>query len=525
MRLLPLLVCGALLAAPLLVAQSAAPAPAPVPTFRSTSTLVFLDVTVLDRSETPVTHGLTRDDFTITEDNKPQRIFSFEAPEEHLLDKHSTSENPDGHAPVTIFVLDLLNCSFEESAYLRYEAHAYFLAQPRQLAAPAELMVVGNNSLQLLQGYTRSREDLLYALDHLPASLPFKHMNGAFYAERFSQSVQALQQIAIQNRALQGRKNIVWLGHGGPAIRTALLEPGTVERLKQYIHQTTNMLVDSRISLFIIYPGLDVGFTNFTPDTMSAQANLGNSDPFAGDINFGLLVDATGGQLFFNRNDVDFAISRSQQLGSQYYTLTYQPPEGPDDGHFRRVRIALRNPKLHILTKAGYFAPDTKIYTDPGQQLVSNLAIASTANIPFSAIPFTIDKLIRHPDSRSAQLTAHVRGSELHWEPTEDGQFKTALIFAVVSLTDTRDLLASRLERGEFTAVTADRARWANRTFPITMTVATPRRTNSIRVLVEADPEARIGSVDIDRKRIEAAPAEPTPKPQLSSRPETTPTH
>ena len=154
---------------------------------------------------------------------------------------------------------------------------------------------------------------------------------------------------------------------------------------------------------------------------------------------------------------------------------------------------------------------------------MNNLAIASTANIPFKGLPFTVDHLVRHPDSRSVQFTARVRGSDLHWEPTEDGQFKTALIFAVVSLTDTQDLLASRLERGEFTAVTGDPVRWGDRSFPITMTVAMPRRTSSIRVLVEADPDARIGSMDIDRKRIEAAAAEPTPKPHLSTRPDSSP--
>ena len=519
MRLVPLATTFLLLASPVAVFGQAPPQP-PVPTFHANSSLVFLDVTVLDRSGTPVTHGLTRDDFTITQDNQLQRIFSFEGPDEHTFDKKSDSDDPDGHAAVTIFVLDLLNCSFDDAAYLRFEAHSFFRSQPRRLSAPAELMVVGNYSMQLLQGFTRSRDDLLYALDNLPPSLPIKQRNKAFYSERFSQSVAALQQIAVQNRALPGRKNIVWLGFSGPGIRTALVEPGTAERLRQFIHQTTNMLVDSRISLFIIYPGLSVAHPFVQSETYAAEANLGNDDPFAGDINFGTIVDATGGTLTYNRNDLDVAMGRDQQLGSHYYTLTYQPPDGPEDGKFRRVRVQVRKTGLKVLTKAGYYAPDTKIYTDPGQQLVNNLAIASTANIPFKGLPFTVDRLIRHPDSRSVQLTAHVRGSELHWEPTEDGQFKTALIFAVVSLTDTQDLLASRLERGEFTAVTGDPVRWGDRSFPITMTVAMPRRTNSIRVLVEADPDARIGSMDIDRKRIEAAAAEPTPKPHLSTRPD-----
>jgi hypothetical protein len=64
------------------------------PTIRLTSRLVFLDVTVLDKNRRPVVKGLTKDDFTITDDKKAQRIFSFEAPETHVVDANSTDTNP-----------------------------------------------------------------------------------------------------------------------------------------------------------------------------------------------------------------------------------------------------------------------------------------------------------------------------------------------------------------------------------------------------------------------------------------------
>jgi hypothetical protein len=52
--------------------------PPTVPTFRTTSNLVFLDVTVLDKKGRPVINGLTKDDFSITEEDKARNIFSFE---------------------------------------------------------------------------------------------------------------------------------------------------------------------------------------------------------------------------------------------------------------------------------------------------------------------------------------------------------------------------------------------------------------------------------------------------------------
>jgi VWFA-related protein len=311
-RLLCVMVSLAVIPIQALIAQSEQGSPSQ-PTLRITSTLVFLDVTVLDKKGRPVVTGLTKDDFTITEDKKPQRIFSFESPDTHVMGANAADDNPDGKAPVTIIVLDLLNSSFEDFAYIRYEVRRFLETQPAQLAAPAELMVIGNQSLEMLQGYTRSKADLLYALNHLPGALPYKEMGrSAFAWERFAQSIDALQQIALQNKGVPGRKNIVWVGHGGPGIYLDAIafSPKQVNELKDYAHETTNMLVDARISLFVIYPGLKVNGTVMSFSAMESDIDLGDSDPFAGDINFGVFVNETGGKLFFNRNDVDKLIGQ-----------------------------------------------------------------------------------------------------------------------------------------------------------------------------------------------------------------------
>src|SRR5665213_1929570 len=158
--------------------------PNDVPTIHVNSRLVFLDVTVLDAKGHPVVKGLTKDDFTITQDKKPQRIFSFEAPESHVVAVRTADDSLAGNAPVTIFVLDQLNSSFEQMAYIRYCVHKYLASEPSQLKAPAEVMVLGNESLEMVQGYTRSKQELLSAVDHLPAAIPYK-LNPSFFSERF----------------------------------------------------------------------------------------------------------------------------------------------------------------------------------------------------------------------------------------------------------------------------------------------------------------------------------------------------
>ena len=218
-----------------------------VPTIRVTSRLVFLDVTVLDKQGHPVVSGLTKDDFSITEDKKPQRIFSFDAPDAHRAEDDMANAELAGHSPMMIFVLDLLNSRFEDFSYIRYSVRKYLAAQPTQLDAPAELMVLGNQSLEIVQGYTRNKTDLLYALDHVPRALPYK-LSAPWNGERLSQSIQALQQVALQNRHISGRKIIVWVGVGGPGMNTQDVL-GSGDEVRLYVHKTTNMLIEARTSL------------------------------------------------------------------------------------------------------------------------------------------------------------------------------------------------------------------------------------------------------------------------------------
>jgi VWFA-related protein len=520
LRLLPwLFVLAGMLSVQRATAQNPQ-TPSNTPTFRINSTLVFLDVTVLDKKGHPVVTGLSKDDFSITEDKKPQRIFSFEAPQTHVMGPGAGDENPDGKAPVTIFVLDQLNSSFEDFAYIRYEVRRFLVAQPPQLASPAELMVIGDQSLEMLQGYTRSRTDLLYALDHLPTALPFKKMNASFFWERFGQSMDALQQIALQNKGVPGRKNVIWVGHGGPNIYLEPIDlPGKLEdELKQYVHSTTNMLVDSRISLFVIYPGLSVQSTNISLSAMDADADIGDTDPFAGDINFGVLVNETGGKLFFNRNDVDAEMIRSEQMGANYYTLTYQPENADQDGRFRRIRVTLRDRNLRAVTKAGYFAPDQHAPIDSRQQNMMKLAEAAQSTIPFAALDVRLANVIRHPDTRTAEFTVQLKSKNLSFLPTDDGKYASNLALAAVSMDENQDIKASKIESVTVLSSTQDPTRMPEIASSFRFKIRVPRNTRTVRVVMESQESGRIGAAELSRKTIDAAPAAPTPTPAITDR-------
>ena len=525
MRHLRALLCAAVLLVGAFFQDSTAQGqqgPSNTPTIQVTSRLVFLDVTVLDKKGRPVVNGLTKDDFTITEDKRPQSIFSFEAPQTHTISALAGDDNPEGKAPVTIFVLDLLNSSFEDFAFIRYSVRKYLAPQPALLSSPAEMMVIGNRSLELMQGPTRNKADLLDALDHLPPVIPYKWVADSFDGERFQQSLDALQQIALQNKGVPGRKNIVWVGHGSPSLSTWHQPQPMVHKAQQYMHATTNMLVDARITLFVIYPGLRVGhFVNLTGrsplpiSAADAAANIDNDNPFAEDINFGVFVNETGGQLFYNRNDVDAEMGRSQQLGSEYYTLTYQPRGGDENGKFRQIRVTLRDHNLRAVTKTGYYAADKSAPVDPRWQTKLNLAEAARATVPFAALDLKVSGIVRHPENRTADITLLLQSKGIDWQAIDNGKSSAEITLAAASVTRNQDIVASKVQRLFLTAPTQDPSHLAKLVTHLQITVRVPPKTRSIRVLTETANGGRIGAADLDREAIQAAPALPAPEPQL----------
>jgi hypothetical protein len=98
-------------------------------------------------------------------------------------------------------------------------------------------------------------------------------------------------------------------------------------------------------------------------------------------------------------------------------------------------------------------------------------------------------------------------------------------MLAAVSLSANRDILASRLETFTVQANTQEPTRLAATLTPLSVTLRVPRRTQSVRVVVQTAENGRLGTVELDNKTLDAAPETPTPEPKLVSRPpaQTTP--
>jgi VWFA-related protein len=508
------LLLGNLLSITPATSQEPAAQDAPTPgehRLQVTSSLVFLDVTVVDKQGKPVTKGLTKDDFVITEEREKQRIFSFEQPEEHIAVGEDQKANK---APITIFVFDELNTPISDFAYLRQETRNYIASLPAELPAPAEMMVIGNNSLELMQGFTRSREELLFALDHLPPVIPFKLSNGDFSMERVQQSIDALQQIALQNKGVAGKKNILWIGQGSPGVGTNSDAGKTLERFNQYLHETVNMLTDARATLSVVFPTPKLErrlARGATADSIDSDS----SRPFAGTVNFANFAHETGGRLYYNRNDIDSEITEAEELGSNYYTLTYQPNEAKMDGRFRHIHVSLRDPNLRVVTKTGYYSLNKDRIDDTRQQATSNIAEAARASIPLNGVPMVLFRVVHLEDSRAAVVTLQIPTKDLVWQTGEDGKSRASMVLAAVSKSGNSDILASKVEQVNIAANSIDESKLGTGSARVSIQVQVPRRTRDLRVVVQLEGKGTVGSVDVSKQVLDSAPVASV-KAQLS---------
>ena len=138
----------------------------PVPTLNVTSQLVVLDATVLDKAGHVVSQPLTRDDFLIEENKKPQEIYSFESASEHVT---AAASGDAKKSPLLIFVLDEVDYPYQlahtsswntieqlnEEKYERDELIGYLQAQPETLKESTEVLILTHHGYRILVQPTR----------------------------------------------------------------------------------------------------------------------------------------------------------------------------------------------------------------------------------------------------------------------------------------------------------------------------------------------------------------------------------
>ena len=410
-------------------------APGATFTIQRTSRLVILDTVVVDAANKPVAE-LKREDFHVEEAGEPQNILNFETAGAHTpdpsIDIESTADldRLAPRAPVNIILLDEFNTRFEDMAFARYSLKKYLEKQPGRLPEPTILIAVSLQNFTVLRDYTQNKDQLLSALDHHFAVLPWQLRQGAWVGERYATAFITLRRVAQAVVGHSGHKNMIWIGRGFPSFDFTRAPIDTETRVNTAVQDCVNTLRDARITLYTIDPA----------GVMVSPAEYGRAaafnEPFGGNYEFNRLAAATGGRTLYGRNDVNAEIGTAIQDGANFYTLTYRPTNTSNDTQkFRRIVVTVDRPGLKVITREGYYpqrGPGKVDPTNPSRRLVGDLVAAGDSGMVYDGVPITLEPMPGDPST----YTVHVSGRGLNWSPATETEPRHAEMILLVTTFD-----------------------------------------------------------------------------------------
>ena len=491
---------GLLLMSGIAWGQAASP---PTTMLRVTTKLVVLDVVVTDKAGAPV-RGLSREDFTVFEDGKEQRLRSFDSTDAGVPGASSK--------PKMIFVLDELNDTFAEMADSRSGLKKYLQTQKDGMATPTMLIAVSSNGLKVLHGYTTDAQELIPVLDHHTPGVPYKAAAG-FAVERLAQTLSMLQQVAISMRGEEGRKSIIWVGKGFPSVDPAKLIDRDRTVVAKALRTTVNLLLKSRMTVNKVDPtGLSSGVTAMDPDRMFMTSDDG-ADPYDGAVSFNSLTLQTGGRYYYNRNDLDREIGQSVEQGRVFYTLSFTPTSVEADGVYRHLRVSVRQPAALVQTKHGYYG-GTELPPEPSQaELALDLGQAASNSLTYSGVVVHVLSLVPNPhtgaQAGTALATLSVDGSTLTYATDEHGDGHAHVYFAVANFGEKNKMIGFNAQRVDTTVKAANLERVTTSQPLFHVTVPLAAGTKRLRVVVRDVASGKTGSSDVDPAKVPSVVAGP----------------
>ncbi|MBI3474036.1 MAG: VWA domain-containing protein [Candidatus Solibacter usitatus] len=386
---------------PLLLLLSAAVAQQEkLPTFKSSTNLVIVNVAVRDRAGKPI-EGLKKEDFTLTENEKAQSISIFEFqrltdPAEAPAPETAPPPTPAAPraAPAVIAPSKPGEIRYRDRRLLALFFDFSSMPLPDQIRAqkaaekfldeqmsPVDLVSIlaFSNRLQVLQDFTADRAQLKEIVRGFRlgegSALAEEADTGddtnpdtgaAFVADETEfnifntdRKLSALETAVRMLSSLPERKALVYFSSG--------VGKTGVENQSQ-LRSTVNAAVRANVAFYPIDsrglmaapPGGDAskaaprGTGIFSGQAQTRQRERSNDQQET----LTTLAADTGGKAFLDSNDLALGIVQAQTDIRSYYILGYYTTNDTPDGKFRRVRVKLTNPALagaKLEFRSGYF--------------------------------------------------------------------------------------------------------------------------------------------------------------------------
>ncbi len=308
---------------------------------------ITLDVVVTSKSGSPV-GDLQQQDFTLLDNNTPQKIESFKI-----------IHGREGPADV-ILVMDAVNATYQTVSVERIEIDKFLRVDGGRLAYPLALAILTDKGPQMLADLSSDGNALSAALDRDDIGLRFIGRSTGLEGdrERLNLSLQALGQLAVNESPQTKRRIMLWVSPGWPFLTGPSTELDTKQQ--QYIFKNivdlSTQLLQSRITIYSIDP-LEGGaitrssyYKEFAkPVTKPNQVQIGN-------LGLQVLAVQSGGLALSYTNNIAGALSECLANTAPYYEISFDTHAGDRPDEYHKLEIKLTKPGLTVRTREGYYS-------------------------------------------------------------------------------------------------------------------------------------------------------------------------
>jgi VWFA-related protein len=392
-------------------AQQPAPVPAdPSVQFRTGVDLIQLDVTVLDKDRRPV-RGLTRDDFTVFENGKPQTLVAVA--EVDAVDRDAPGSAHMRFTPRDVAANDITDQVGDgrivaiviDDSNLPYDSLPMAIAT-RSLAryivdslGPSDVAaVIFTLDAGLTVDFTNDRARLLAAIDayephhrewldpNTPVSGPIggdlqrsSPLLAGSTCLRAEPAVPAMSAVTARLASIPGRRKSLMFLSVGVGLRITATS-GCAGVLADEMKDVFRYAQRGNVNIHTIDPAGHGGYAAYVDEH---EAHYGtqrmpydrNMTRASAPTRFEFMQEVaenTGGRAVVGTDDLEAGVDQVLTEDASYYLVGYQTANGRPDGRFRRVEVKVRRPGVIIRARSGYWAPE-------GDKLASRSAGGETS--------------------------------------------------------------------------------------------------------------------------------------------------
>lgn len=317
---------------------------------------VIVDVVVTDSQGKPVC-GLSAGDFSVYEDGLQQRVLSFDAHSSasagfvppHLppLPLNWFVNLPSGpeRGPLFVVLLDLLHTDIDDQPRARKELEDFLAAKPE---GERVAIFALTDTLHLVQGFTADRDRLLAAVSPGSSRLPHIFLDASNY-RRYVSAPGALIDISQFLSGFPGRKNLIWIAGDFPyymLVRPGLFGVGSLALMNPLAGEERKAAADALTRAQVsVYPVDAEGLVVYRDINESNSSHMFEDN----------VAEQTGGRAFYNSNAIATFLEDVADTDSNYYELTYSPPDASDQEKLRHIKVQLSQRGYYLAYRRSYY--------------------------------------------------------------------------------------------------------------------------------------------------------------------------